>query len=127
MNGLGDFTFSGHLHDSGFNNIDYTLSVVLIAPNGTGIAFQRSGHTEGTVAGLPFGTPSRNDDFAKPDFNQRISDHWDQFTQASLFWRLDATDTLVEGAGKVLNDLAGQALKALGSAASAALVALVFA
>jgi hypothetical protein len=127
MNGLGDFTFSGHLHDSGFDNIDYTLSVVVISPSGTGIAFQRSGHTEGTSAGLPFGTPNRDDDFAKPDFNQRISDHWDQFTQASLFWRLDATDTLAEGAGTSLEDLATQALKALGSAATAALIALIFA
>jgi uncharacterized protein with LGFP repeats len=127
MNGLGDFTFSGSLHDSGFDNIDYTLSVVIVAPSGTGIAFQHAGHTEGTVAGLPFGTPNRDDNFKKPDFNQRISDHWDQFTQGSLFWRLDATDTLAEGAAKILGDLANQGLKALGSAASAALVALIFA
>jgi hypothetical protein len=127
MNSAGNVTFSGHLHDSGFDNIDYTLSVVIIAPNGTGIAFQRSGHTEGTSAGLPFGTPNRNDDFAKPDFNQRISEQWDQFNQASLFWRLDATDTLAEGAGKILNDLAAQALKALGSIATAALIGLIFA
>ena len=128
MNSAGGFIFSGHLHNSSVDNIDYTLSAVIIAPNGTGIAFQRSGHTEGVVAGLPFGTPDRDDNFTKPDFNQRISDHWDEFTQASLYKPdLVGTDTLVEGAGKILNDLADQALKALGSAASQALVALVFA
>jgi uncharacterized protein with LGFP repeats len=128
MNSAGGFIFSGHLHNSSVDNIDYTLSAVIIAPTGTGIAFQRSGHTEGAWAGLPFGTPDRDDNFTKPDFNQRISDHWNEFTQASLYPPdLVATDTLVEGAGKILNDLADQALKALGSAASQALVALVFA
>jgi uncharacterized protein with LGFP repeats len=127
MNSAGDFTFSGHLHDSGGLNIDYTLSVILMAPSGTGIAFQRSGHTEGSIAIFLFRSPHSADDFAKPDFNQRISDHWDQLTQVSLFWRLDATDTLTEGIRDILSDLAAQALKALGSAASQALVALIFA
>jgi hypothetical protein len=96
--------------------------------SGASIGFQHSGHTEGTVAGLPFGTPNREDDFVTPQGlnNQQVVANWDQLTQASLFWRLDATDTLTQGAAQFLGDLAQQALKALGSAAVAGLVALIF-
>jgi hypothetical protein len=129
LNGNGDITFSGGLHDSGFDNIDYTLSAVVVSPSGASIGFQHQGHTEGTIAGLPFGTPNRDDNFVTPEGlnNQQVVANWDQLTQASLFWRLDATDTLTEGAAQLLGDLAQQALKALASAATAALVALIFA
>ncbi|MEX3959985.1 LGFP repeat-containing protein [Trinickia sp. EG282A] len=127
LNSQGNITFSGHLHDSGFDNIDYTLSAVIVCASGLAIGFQRTGHTEGTVAGLPFGTPNRDDDWVKPDSNQQLIANWDQFSGASLTWRLDATDTLAQGALQMLGDLANQGLKALGSAATAALIALIFA
>lgn len=128
MNAQGDITLSGHLHNSGFDNIDYTLSVVIVSASGASIGFQHSGHTEGTVAGLPFGTPDRDDDFVTPEglSNQQVTAHWDELRQASLFWRLDATDTLTQGAAQLLGDLAQKALEALGAAATAALVALIF-
>jgi hypothetical protein len=129
LNAQGDITFSGHLHDSGFDNIDYTLSAVIVSPSGASIGFQHAGHTEGTVAGLPFGTPNRDDNFVTPGGlnNQQVAAKWDQLREASLWWRLDATDTLAEGAAQLLGDLAKQALEALGVAASTALVALIFA
>src|SRR5437879_3945417 len=36
MNRDGRVTFSGHMHDSGFPNIDYTLAVLIMTPSGTG-------------------------------------------------------------------------------------------
>src|SRR5262249_33270913 len=104
----GNVTFSGSLHDSGFDNIDYTLTAVVMTPTGAGIGYQHQGHTEGTVAGLPFGTPDRDDPFVTPEGlnNQQIAANWDQLSQGSLFWRLDATDTLAHGAGSLLGDLA---------------------
>jgi hypothetical protein len=128
LNSQGDITFSGHLHDSGFDNIDYVLSAVIVSPSGASIGFQHSGHTEGTVAGLPFGTPNRNDDFVTPSGlnNEQIVSNWSQLASGSLSWRLEAQDTLTEGAAKVLGDLAQQAVEALGSAATASLIALVF-
>jgi hypothetical protein len=119
---------SGHLHNSGFDNIDYTLSAVVVSPSGASIGFQHSGHTEGTLAGLPFGTPNRDDDFVSPQGlnNQQVAAAWNQLRNGSLFWRLDATDTLAQGGEQLLGDLAKQALQALGSAATAALVALIF-
>jgi hypothetical protein len=129
LNAEGDITFSGYLHDSGFDNIDYTLSAVIVSPSGASIGFQHVGHTEGTVAGLPFGKPNRDDNFVTPEGlnNQQVAAKWDQLTQASLFWRLDATDPTAAGAAQLLGDLAKQALEALGAAATTALVALIFA
>jgi len=65
----GDFTFSSHAHDSGFDNIDYVVSAALMTPSGIASTFQHSGHVEGTVAGLPFGTP--------PESERRLH-HWEQ-------------------------------------------------
>ena len=59
----GNFTLSTHAHDSGFDNIDYVITAVLIAASGIAFTFQHAGHVEGTSAGLPLGTPDRNDDF----------------------------------------------------------------
>jgi hypothetical protein len=57
----GDFTWSSHAHDSGFDNINYVISAALRMPSGMAFTFQRSGHVEGTVAGLPFGRSVRDD------------------------------------------------------------------
>jgi uncharacterized protein with LGFP repeats len=129
LNARGDVTFSGHLHNSGFDNIDYTVSVVVVSPSGASVGFHHSGHTEGTSAGLPFGTPNRDDDFVSPQGlnNQQIAAAWSQLRYGSIFCHVDATDTLVQGAEQFLGDLAQQALQALGSAAKDALVALIFA
>src|SRR5260370_3488642 len=65
----GAFTFTGHAHDSGFDNVDYTLSAVLMTPSGLAFTFQHQGGVEGTSAGLPFGTPRRDDDFTSSGSN----------------------------------------------------------
>jgi hypothetical protein len=72
----GNFTFSCHAHDSGFDNIDYVVSAVLMTPAGIAFTFQHSGNVEGTVAGLPFGTPDRDDDFITGGFNPAITNEW---------------------------------------------------
>src|SRR5438105_3573697 len=41
VNGQGHFTFSGHMHNSGFPNIDFALGVVLMTPSGVGYGFAR--------------------------------------------------------------------------------------
>jgi LGFP repeat len=119
FNARGDVTFSGHLHNSGFDNIDYTLAVVIVSPTGASIGFERQGHTEGTSAALPFGSPNRNDDFVTPQGlnNQQVAAAWSQLRNGSLFWHLQSTDTLAQGVGRILSDLAQEALNELGSAA----------
>src|SRR2546428_117741 len=42
MRNNGDFTVTSHAHDSGFDNIDYAISFVLMTPSGIAITFQHS-------------------------------------------------------------------------------------
>jgi hypothetical protein len=58
----GNLTFSCHAHDSGFDNIDYVVSAVLLTTKEMAFTFEHSGSVDGTVAGLPFGKPNRDDD-----------------------------------------------------------------
>ncbi len=122
----GDFTFSSHAHDSGFDNIDYVISAVLITASGIAFTFQHAGHVEGTSAGLPFGTPNRNDDSTTTGENPMISREFDGiFAGAKLLVSLDGKDKLVGGIQGMLGDLLSQAAEAVGKAAVAAAVALV--
>jgi hypothetical protein len=122
----GSFTFSCHAHDSGFDNINYTISAAVMTPDGIIFTFQHSGHTEGTVAGLPFGTPNRNDDFAMGGSNPQITTEWPGLLNGRFTASIAGTDTLVQGVVGALGDLVNQLLAQAGKAAAAAVIALVF-
>jgi len=122
----GNFAFTSHAHDSGFDNIDYVVSAVVMMPTGTAFTFQHSGHTEGTSAGLPFGTPNRNDDFVVEGSDPGITAEFDGMPGAKMVAGIDGKDTLVGGLQGILNDLLNEAAQELGKAAEAAVIALVF-
>ena len=58
VNKTGAFTFNTHAHDSGFDNINYTIAAVLMSSQGLALSFAHQGSVEGTTASLPFGSPS---------------------------------------------------------------------
>jgi hypothetical protein len=116
----GQFTFTGHMHDSGALGIDFLLTLIAMTPSGIAYSVQRSGHTAGTL------TPgSRDDDWTIPGFNELIRDNWKEASQARLSWTMHANDTLTPQLGKALEDALQEALKALGKAAVTALIALL--
>ena len=121
----GSFTFSGHAHDSGFDNIDYTITAAVLTSDGIVFTFQHSGHTEGTVAGLPFGTPNRNDDFAVGGANSQITAEWAGVLNGTFKASIAGTDTLAEGVIGALGDLVKELLAEAEKAAAAAVIALV--
>jgi len=122
----GNFTLTTHAHDSGFDNIDYQISAVLLAASGIAFTFQKGGHVEGTVAGLPFGTPDRDDDATISGENAMITREFDGIVSgARLLASLDGKDKLIGGITGMLGDLLEQAAKGLGKAAVAGAVALV--
>ena len=121
----GSFTFSCHAHDSGFDNINYTISAAVLTPDGIIFTFQHSGHTEGTVAGLPFGTPNRNDDFAIGGSNPQIITEWPGLLNGRFTASIAGTDTLAQGVLGALGDLVKELLAQAGKAAAAAVIALV--
>jgi hypothetical protein len=126
MNQNGDFDYRSHAHDSGFDNINYTISAVLMTPDGFAFVSQHSGSVEGTVAGLPFGTPNRNDDFVAPAANNpQIPNHWDGILRGQLTARIDGTDTIVLGIEGIITDMVKAAAAAIGQAAAKAVIALI--
>jgi hypothetical protein len=123
----GDFAFSSHAHDSGFDNIDYVVSAVVMTTTGIPFTFQHEGHVEGTIAGLPFGKPKRDDNFDMSGHNPMISREFDGMDGAVLVASVDGIDTLVGGLKRALEDLLKEAGDELKKAATAAVVALVVA
>ena len=110
------------MHDSGFPNIDYALAIVIVTPSGMGYTFPRQGHVDGTVT--IFGR-NRDDDWTIPGVNLQMAQNWDEVTQARLFWKLTAQDTLSAGIQGLIEDVAKEGAKALGAAGIRALIALI--
>jgi hypothetical protein len=121
VNILGDYTFTGHMHDSGFPNIAYTLGVVIMTPSGIGFSLSHSGHLDGTVT--VFGA-NRDDEWTDTNVNSELQKNWDQIRQGRLFCRLVASDTLSKGVVDLLQQIAEDAAKQLAIAGVVALIAL---
>jgi hypothetical protein len=117
----GNFTFSTHAHDAGFDNIHYTLGAVLMTPAGMAVTLTHQGGLEGTSAGLPFGTPRRDDDKVSTGHNQVITDEFDAFLNGVFTATLSGSDVLVDAVGDALKDAAAAA----GVAAATAVIALL--
>ena len=126
MNKSGDYDFQSYAHDSGFDNIDYTISGVVMGSDLFAFTFQHSGSVEGTVAGLPFGSPNRDDSFTANTANNPVmAAHWDAILEGQLQARIDGTDTIVRGIGGLLGDMVKSAATSLGGEAASVIVSLL--
>jgi hypothetical protein len=119
----GDFTFSTHAHDSGFNNIRYGLVAVLMASNGIAFTCERTGHLEGTTAGLH---PKRNDDPVTSGNNGIIARNFDAIASGARFVAtLSGNDVLVSNIRQMIEDAISDAAKQLLKNAATSVVALI--
>jgi hypothetical protein len=125
VNKTGAFTFNSHAHDSGFDNINYTIAAVLMSSQGLALSFAHQGSVEGTTAGLPFGSPKRGDDFITAGTNQAITDNFEKIRGAVLVGQLAGTDTLTDAIHQLIQDALQSAAKQLSSAVVAAATQLV--
>lgn len=107
MNNNGDWTFSGHLHDSGFDSYDFSVVAVVLTPSGIAYTMQHQGHTQGTSAN-PFG-PNRDDNWTNSDNNPSIRNNWAQVVPAVWQVRVVSQDDLAAA----VSDLLQQALQDL--------------
>lgn len=114
----GNFTFSCHAHDSGFSNISYGLSAVLVTATGAAFSFSHLGHVEGTSAGLPFGSPNRNDDFRQDGHSDALAQNWTAIQESGRFSGVLTGEDKLVGA---LEDLLSKAVTA-GVVAAIALI-----
>ncbi len=125
MDQKGSFTFTCHAHDSGFDNIDYALAAVILDANGIAFTFSHTGHTEGTSAGLPFGTPDRDDSFTTGGGNPQITAEWNQIVGGRISASLTGVDKLVGGIEGMIGNVLNQLLQEAGKALATAIIALV--
>jgi hypothetical protein len=119
----GDISFSGHLHDSGIDSYNNTISIVLMTPDGLAYSVTHSGKT----AGQTFITPGSSDDnWADNTQSALIAANWDnQFALAAAKMGKQA-DSLILGAfQRFLVDTANQLAAELGKAAVQAVVTLL--
>lgn len=118
----GDFLFTVHAHNSGFDNIDYAMATVLVSPSGIAFTFEHKGHVEGTSAGLPFGTPNRDDDFSVGGHDARLAEEFDRLVEGGGFTgKLSGVDKLQQSITSLLEDAAKQ----LAAAGIKAVIALI--
>jgi hypothetical protein len=123
----GEFTFTSHAHNSGFDNIRYAMAAVVRSPTGqAAFTFQKEGRVEGTVAGLPFGTPQRNDDFTATGHNARLAAEFANLANGGKFVvKLTGVDLLQRGITELVQQTLEDAAKELAKGAATAVVALV--
>jgi hypothetical protein len=122
----GDFTFTCYAHDSGFDNIDYVIIAVMAVPSGlAAFTMQHLGGVEGTAAGLPFGTPRRDDSFTTAGNQAQIANLWSEISGALMTASIDGQDALAGGIEGALGSLLKGVLEQLGKTAAQAVIALV--
>ncbi len=125
MNRNGDWTFSGHMHDSGFDTYQFGVVAVALTPSGVGYTFEHKGRTEGTSAGLPFGKPNRNNDWNTPGNSPSVRDNWMQAAQAVLHVRVVSQDKLLQGLNQTVQDALAQLAQEGITAGTTALISLL--
>lgn len=128
----GEYSFSGHMHDSGFDPISFTVVAVVASPASTIVpAFAFSGKSGGTTGG-----GSRDCDWdgsatsifkdqngaTVPNPNPAIQQNWAALCHGSLTWNCTSQDLTASGAldfaGQVaVNVIAGFAEKGISALA----------
>jgi hypothetical protein len=106
----GNYTFSGHFHDSGATSYDVEQSWVVVSSKGIAFTFTASGHCAGT-----FESGSRDYDWTDSGNNAAIAQNWADLN-AGYSWRWQAGANW--DASAMLNSLL-DAIKAVGTVVTA--------
>jgi hypothetical protein len=102
----GSYTFSGHMHDSGWDPYDFRVRAVVSAAD-VAVAAQHSGHTDGTGS-APFGSPNRDNDWSESNTEPRIQRYWSELRQATMTVSKSYADTgVLHALEDLFNDFVG--------------------
>ena len=123
-NDNGDWTYSGHMHDSGLDPYHFDLMAVIMTPSGIGYTLMKSGHTDGTSAGI-FGTAHKDCDWTDSNNNPSIKANWGDMANAQLFYKINTVDKSIGELQEILNSIIADALKQAGQAAAKAIISLL--
>ena len=123
LSNSGQFTFSGHMHNSGFPNYEFAVVAVIMTREGIAYSFRYKEHVEGTVE--IFGR-DRDEDWIETGNNTTIKDNWKKIAQGgTLYWDFVVQDTITKDLQQMLNDLAKKAFQEIAQAGVLALIALI--
>jgi hypothetical protein len=102
----GSYTFSGHMHDSGWDPYDFRVRAVVSTAD-LAVAAQRTGHTDGTGSD-PFGNPNRDYDWSESGTESRIQKFWSELRQATMTVSKSYEDTgVLHALEDLFNDFLG--------------------
>jgi hypothetical protein len=130
----GAFTFSGHMHDSGFDPISFTIAVAITTAPGLAYGFGFSGRCGGTLSGgsrdcdwigTPTSTFKDQNGNVIPNPNSAIASNWSQIAQGQMAWRITAQDLTAQGVSDFITQAVQDLAKQAAAAGSAALVGLL--
>jgi hypothetical protein len=83
MKSDGGFSFDVYMHDSGWDPYDFTVRCVVQSGSGVAMAFQSSGHTDGTGSS-PLGSPNRDFHHNETGINALIKQFWLDVRSSSM-------------------------------------------
>jgi hypothetical protein len=78
INRNGDVNFKGHVHNSGLENYDFNIRVVIHSDSPIVLAMQKSGSVEGTIHSGLFDAPRRDFDWNETIFNQNVASKYEE-------------------------------------------------
>jgi hypothetical protein len=110
----GDYSFIGHMHDSGFVGYKYSVAMAIAISSGITYTFSQSGSVEGTVNALPFGSPNRDSDWNQSKNNPSVKEKWEDIVRTGQFVSKSTThDTFTSGVSDLVQSAAADAAKTL--------------
>jgi len=130
----GAFTFSGHMHNSGFDPISFTVAIAIITPLGMTYGFGFSGRCGGTISGGSrdcdwMGTPTSSfkdlNGNLIPNPNPAIASNWNQVAQAKMACTVTAQDLTAQGVLDFVTQSVEDLAKQAAAAGTVALIGLL--
>ncbi|MGE0690631.1 MAG: hypothetical protein AB7O87_08550, partial [Candidatus Nitrosocosmicus sp.] len=102
----GEYTFSGHWHNSGADNYDLDLGMVIVTPSGIAYTFETKGTTKGT-----FSSGSRDFNWTLTGQNPNLKNNWNQILQSSFRTYANVDSALEDTISEFANTVAKEILK----------------
>lgn len=125
IDNTGSFWFSGHMHDSGFDPLSFSIAVVVVGPSGNVYGFGTKGSCAGTISsgsrdynwnGTPTSQFTDLNGNIQANPSPFLQQNWADIAQGTMTWSITAQDQTVT---QLLSWL-GSAVQAFISAAAQA-------
>ena len=134
IDNTGAFTFSGHMHDSGFDGINFSIAVAIVGPSGNVYGFGTQGYSAGTISsgsrdynwlGTPTSSFKDQNGNSLPNPNPYMATNWGDIVQGTLTWKITAQDLTAQGFVTFVTQTIEAIISDLAKRGATALIALL--